>query len=343
MDAFPILVSSQESQYNFLEKKRKVNKLQLLCVISFRSSGIMKQPIWGIDLGGTKIEGVVLKDQYSLNVLARKRIATEAHQGYSHILSRIKKLVDLLKKETQSTPEAIGIGTPGSIDYQTSTMKNSNTTCLNGRSLKMDLERELNIPIFMANDANCFAVAETNLGTVKDLLPAAKVVFGVIMGTGVGGGIVFNGKVWNGKNGIGGEWGHNFLDESGGACYCGKSGCVETVISGPALEKFYYQQSGEKKRMPEILLQHQQGVDKAATQTIERMINGFGKAISAVINILDPDAVVIGGGLGNIDLLYSEGVNAVKKNIFNPYLRTSFLRPKLGDSAGVFGAALLVP
>lgn len=303
----------------------------------------MKQPIWGIDLGGTKIEGVVLAERESTKVLARKRIPTEADQGYDHIINRIDELIQLLKMETQLVPKAIGIGTPGSIDPLTETMKNSNTTCLNGRTLKQDLVEQLGIPIFMANDANCFAMAEANLGVVKEALPNASVVFGVIMGTGTGGGVVINGKVWNGTNGVGGEWGHNFLDESGGACYCGKSGCTEMVIAGPALERFYYQLAKEKRRMPEILARHQKGIDAIATQTINRMLTMFGKAISVVINILDPDAIVIGGGLGNIDLLYAEGVEEVKKHIFNPYLRTPFLKPKLGDSAGVFGAALLVP
>ncbi len=208
--------------------------------------------------------------------------------------------------------------------------------------LKKDMERLLGAKIEIANDANCFALAETCYGIVKDIVPDAKVVFGVIMGTGVGGGVVINGKVWNGKQGIGGEWGHNILDEKGELCYCGKNGCVEKTISGPEIEKYYRNISNNSLPLKEILQRHLSGEDKYATQTIKRLLNMFGKAISVVINILDPDAIVIGGGMGNIDLLYTEGVEEVKKYVFNNSLETPILKPKLGDSAGVFGAASLV-
>ncbi|MCB0583705.1 MAG: ROK family protein, partial [Phaeodactylibacter sp.] len=163
-----------------------------------------------------------------------------------------------------------------------------------------------------------------------------------IMGTGVGGGIVFDGKLLEGRHGIAGEWGHNFLDESGGPCYCGRSGCVETVLSGPALERYYFQLSGNNYRLPEIVERYRSGSDDAAAATMERLIHFFGKAMAAVINVLDPDVVVVGGGLGNIELLYSKGVASVRKYVFNNGLKTKFLKPMLGDSAGVFGAALLV-
>jgi len=298
--------------------------------------------IWGIDLGGTKIEGIILENRHSLNVLERIRIPTEASGGYAHIVQRIRQLVDMMKNKSGRTPTAIGIGTPGTLDPFSQTMKNCNTTVLNGQPLHKDLEQALGVPIKMANDANCFAVAEANLGAVPEAVPNAEVVFGVIMGTGTGGGLVINGKVRNGVHGIGGEWGHNFLQESGGPCYCGKSGCVEMVISGPALEKFYASITGEKRRMPAILDRYFAKTDPAATQTIERLLTQFGKAISVIINIIDPDAIVLGGGLGNIDLLYTEGIKEAEKHLFNDRLQTPFLKPKLGDSAGVFGAALLV-
>lgn len=302
----------------------------------------MNTPLWGIDLGGTKIEGVILKDGNSRAELARPRIPTEASKGYKHIVDQIVRLVDQMKAETGLQPKSIGFGTPGSLDPTTQTMKNSNTTCLNNQPLHRDLEERLGIPIILANDANCFAVAEANLGVVPDEIPDAKVVFGVIMGTGVGGGLVVNGEVLNGRNGIGGEWGHNFLDASGGDCYCGKSGCVERVLSGTALERFYKSITGEDRKMKEIIQRHRAKTDDIATQTVERMIEKFGEAISVIINIIDPDAIVLGGGLGNIDLLYAEGVEATRKHIFNPFPHhTPFLKPKLGDSAGVFGAALL--
>ncbi len=301
------------------------------------------KPVWGIDLGGTKIEGVILENRYSLNVLERTRIPTEGNKGYEHILGQIVKLVELLKSKTGIIPETLGIGTPGTIDPFKQTLKNSNTTAMNGKPLKKDLEARLGFPIYTANDANCFAVAEANLGAVAAQLPGAEVVFGVIMGTGVGGGVVVNGKVLNGRHGIGGEWGHNFLDESGGQCYCGRVGCVETVISGPFLERYYTSLTGNTVKLKDIVAAHHAGTDEAATKTIQRLLRMFGRAMGVVINILDPDAIVLGGGVSNIDLLYTEGVEEVKKYVFNPRLETVFLKPKLGDSAGVFGAALLVP
>jgi predicted NBD/HSP70 family sugar kinase len=162
------------------------------------------------------------------------------------------------------------------------------------------------------------------------------------MGTGVGGGIVYEGKVWSGKQGIAGEWGHNFLDESGGPCYCGKSGCVESVLSGPSLERYYTGLTGKKIKLKEIVLRDQQNIDDAASQTIDRLSHFFGKAASVITNLLDPDIIVVGGGVGNIDVIYTKGVNSLKHFIFNNRLDTPILKPILGDSAGVFGAAALV-
>lgn len=299
------------------------------------------EPLWGIDLGGTKIEGVVLASKNPSDTLARLRIPTEKDKGYDHVINQVEKLVRLLEEESGVKPTTIGIGTPGTTDPQTQLLKNSNTTALNGRPFIKDLQAQLKIPVRSANDANCFAVAETNMGVVKEVLPDAQVVFGVIMGTGVGGGVVVNGKGLNGRHGIGGEWGHNFLDESGGQCYCGKVGCVETVISGPALERFYFQQTQEKLTLKEIVQLSNENSNPAVEATLDRLVHFFGKGISEVINVLDPDAIVLGGGLGNIPILYDRGVEEVKKYIFNHRLDTLFLKPQLGDSAGVFGAALL--
>ena len=299
------------------------------------------KPLWGIDLGGTKIEGVVLESASSANVLSRLRIPTEAAQGYHHIIAQIARLIEMLAAETGSRPERLGIGTPGALDTQTQTMKNSNTTCLNGQPFGRDLEKTLGIPLVIANDANCFALAEARMGAVADVLPDAEIVFGVIMGTGVGGGLVINGRLINGRHAIGGEWGHNLLDESGGPCYCGKTGCVERVLSGPALQRYYQSLSGESRKLPEIVERHKQGTDPHATATMKRLTHYFGLGLSAIINVLDPDAIVLGGGVGNIDLLYTQGVEELRKFVFNPRLDTLILKPKLGDSAGVFGAALL--
>ena len=297
------------------------------------------QPLFGLDLGGTKIEGVVLKSKNDPSVLARLRLPTEQEGGYEHILNQISKVVKDLEKETNIKAKYIGIGTPGALDPNTGLHKNSNTTCINGKPSKSDLEALLNISVRMANDANCFAVAEANMGAVPDVLPNAEVVFGVILGTGVGGGVVVNGRVINGRQGIAGEWGHIFLDNSGGQCYCGNVGCVETVISGTALENYYKSLTGKHLHLIDIFKAVE--TDDAALQTKNRLVHFFGKGIAYIINILDPDAIVLGGGVGNVDWLYAEGVAEAQKHIFNNRLDTVFLKPKLGDSAGVFGAALL--
>lgn len=296
--------------------------------------------LWGIDLGGTKVEGAILKSASDPQVIFRDRLPTEGHKGYEHILNQIKLVVEKMEKAAGYKPKKIGMGTPGTLDPGLGVMKNSNSTSLNGKPLKVDLEKMLGIEFQMANDANCFALAEANMGAAKEKYPNAKVVFGVIMGTGVGGGLVVDGKVINGLQGIGGEWGHNFLDESGGPCYCGKSGCVEKVLAGPALERYYQSVSGTSKNLKEVYDLYLAG-DKAAQQTMERMTHFFGLALSVVVNIVDPDVIVIGGGVGNIDLIYSEGVESLKKYVFNNRLDTPVLKPKLGDSAGVFGAAFL--
>ena len=226
---------------------------------------IMK--LWGIDLGGTKIECAVLDPDRNLEVVVRMRLPTESANGYDHILSQIKKLIDQVAEQVGEQPTKIGFATPGVLEPDSQLMKNSNTICLNGMPLKADLEKILGIPVQLANDANCFALAEALIGAGKDY-PKAEVVFGVIMGTGVGGGLVVNNKIIAGHHGIGGEWGHNILEENGEPCYCGKAGCVEQVISGPALERFYEQVSGEKLTMKVILERYHGGKDEFAKATI---------------------------------------------------------------------------
>jgi predicted NBD/HSP70 family sugar kinase len=298
-----------------------------------------RNTLWGIDLGGTKIEGVILKSKEEPEVLLRKRIATEADKGYQHIINQIQLLINQMAEEIGFKPISIGIGTPGSTDPESGLLKNSNSTNLNHNPLHRDLEKLLKIPVFMANDANCFAVAETQMGIVKEKFPKAEVVFGVIMGSGVGGGLIINGKVWNGKHGIAGEWGHIFLDEEGEDCYCGKHGCVETILAGKALERYYKKISGKDKKLKDIMADKSD--DEFAQRTYERLIHFFGKGLSVIINVIDPDVIIIGGGVGNIPYLYGEGVESVKQFTFNPDMKTPILKPKLGDSAGVFGAAFL--
>lgn len=301
----------------------------------------MSEKLWGIDLGGTKIEGIVLKSKDDPEVLVRHRIDTESNGGYEHVLNRIGILIDHLANEVGEKPSIIGMGTPGSIDPPTGLLKNSNSQSINKKPFKKDLETLLGIPTIMANDANCFALAETQMGIVPEVDPEAKIVFGVIMGTGCGGGVVVNGQVINGKHGIGGEWGHNFLDASGGECYCGKTGCTEKIISGTGLENYYEEITGTRKRLKEIIPAARSGEDPNALKTLDRLIHFFGLGISSIINVLDPDVIVLGGGVGNIDELYTRGIAEAEKHVFNPRMETKIVGPKLGDSAGVFGAAFL--
>lgn len=302
----------------------------------------MQEPIWGIDLGGTKIEGVILPTLQNPEPILRTRVHTEAHKGYDHIITQITKLVNEMKSSSGLQPTAIGFGTPGVLDPILLTMKNCNSTALNGMPLKKDLENALGIRVELANDANCFALAETHWGVVKQQFPNARLVFGIIMGSGVGGGIVIDGKIWNGKHGIAGEWGHIFLDSSGGSCYCGKSGCVETILSGPSLQRYYKQTSGIDMNLREIVAAASSGNDAAARMTIDRMHLFFGKAVAMITNLLDPDVIVVGGGVGNIDSIYTRGIQSLAHYIFNNRLDVPVLKPILGDSAGVFGAAALV-
>ncbi|MFP4448410.1 MAG: ROK family protein [Bacteroidota bacterium] len=298
--------------------------------------------MWGIDLGGTKTEGVVMKGGDNPEIINRLRIPTEREKGYEHIINQIQKLLLKLEEEVSDKPSSVGIGIPGTLEPSTRTVKNANTTVLNGKPFKDDLEKVLGLTVKLNNDANCFALAESRFGAAKNDAKNLSTIFGVIMGTGVGGGIIADNRILTGKQGIAGEWGHNFLDESGGKCYCGKTGCVETVISGPALERYYQNISGRKKSLKEINKLHEEGKDEKASETINRLCSFFGKAIAQVINIIDPEIVILGGGVGNINSLYTKGYDEAKKYVFNNKLETEFKKPLLGDSAGVIGAAYQV-
>jgi len=295
-------------------------------------------PLWGIDLGGTKIEGVILDPEFPKESLHRLRVPTESAYGYDHILTQIASLVAHLEDVSGfSRASSIGIGTPGITIPSSGLLKNSNTLCLNGHPLAKDLEHILGCHVVLANDANCCTLAEAKLGAAR----GQKTVFGIILGTGVGGGIVVNGEVLSGKHGICGEWGHNSLQGEVTPCYCGRRGCLETVCSGPALEGFYTSLGGDSIPLREIAARAYKGEEKAVA-TITRLQLKFAEALGAVVNLLDPDAVVIGGGVGNIDSLYcQETRDAISSHLFNDRFDTPLLRPQLGDSAGVFGAAML--
>lgn len=288
----------------------------------------------GIDLGGTKIEGIVLDNNGEETF--RKRIPTEQEHGYDHILKNIRRLYTDLKASFGGSAHTFGIATPGAISHRTSLLKNSNALCMNGKPMKADLERILERRVEIQNDANCFAMAEALLGAAK----GKALVFGVIMGTGCGGGIVHKGEVISGLQSIGGEWGHMSVDPNGPLCYCKQRGCVETLISGGGLENRWQDQFGERRSLRDIVAMYRKG-DERAVGFMKVFFRNFGRCLANLINVLDPDAVVLGGGVSNIDELYTEGVREVANHVFSDSLETPIVRHKLGDSAGVIGAALI--
>ena len=285
----------------------------------------------GIDLGGTKTEGILLNEK--LEIIERKRLPTNQQEGYSSIINLIKNLVDDLKQKTDDSV-SIGICTPGALSKQSGVIKNSNTQCLIGKDIKNDLENVLKQKVSIENDANCFTLAESKLGSAKNF----DMVFGVIMGTGVGGGIVIKQQIHNGRTNIAGEWGHHCIKPEGNSCYCGKRGCVETYLSGPALEKRWNDLSGKRQTISEIL----QNSDESMFATWKNeLLENFALALGNVVDILDPDAIVLGGGLSNIPFLYDEGQSYVHQQVFTDQIDTPILKNKLGDSAGVFGACMI--
>ncbi|MEW5755391.1 MAG: ROK family protein [Pseudomonadota bacterium] len=289
----------------------------------------------GIDLGGTKTEGIVMDAQG--DIICCKRVPTPVQHGYKAILETISLLVEDLEQDVGGHC-VVGVGTPGARSSRTGVMKNCNTICLNGKPLFEDLQRFLSRPVRIANDANCFALSEARDGAGRHV----AMVFGVIMGTGVGGGIVHHGQLHEGKQYIAGEWGHNILELDGPPCYCGHQGCVETLISGPGLVRDYRAHLDAEQTITaeKIVALAAQG-DAQAEDAMQRFFDRFGRALAMVINILDPDAVVLGGGLSNIDRLYTEGRAAVAKYVFNDEFRTPILKNVHGDSSGVRGAAQL--
>ena len=283
----------------------------------------------GIDLGGTKTEGILLDD--SLNTIERKRLSTPK-DSYQEIINTIYDLVNDLSSKIEDF--TLGICTPGVISKKTGLLKNSNTQCLIGKSLKEDLEKKLEKKILIENDANCFAISEATMGVAKN----NSFVFGAILGTGVGGGIVIDGKIHHGRTNIAGEWGHHTLHRNGKNCFCGKKGCVESYISGPALEYRWKELTSKNQPLPEIITSSD---DSKFIQWKQEFLDNFGTGLANVIDILDPDVIVLGGGLSNIDFLYSDGIKNVYEKVFSDLVDTPILKNNLGDSAGVFGAALL--
>jgi predicted NBD/HSP70 family sugar kinase len=292
----------------------------------------------GIDLGGTKIEIIALAQDGA--ELLRRRIDTP--QGdYAGILRTIVSLVQAAEHEL-AQQGAVGICTPGAISPASGLLKNSNSTCLNGRAFKRDLERALGRSVHMANDANCFALSEATDGAAA----GAEVVFGVIVGTGVGGGIVVGGRVLTGPNAIAGEWGHNPLpwpsddERPGPVCYCGKTGCIETFLSGPGLVRDYAKVAGQELTTHELVHRAAYG-DAPTAATWRRYEDRMARALAHVINILDPQIIVLGGGMSNIERLYDDVPKLWGEYVFSDRVDTQLLPPRHGDSSGVRGAAWL--
>lgn len=288
----------------------------------------------GIDLGGTKIECILLNNKNE--EVWRKRVLTEQEKGYSAILEKIWSIYNDAVLQIDNKDHTLGIGIPGIISNITGVIKNSNTLCLNKKPFKQDIVHMVKHDINIQNDANCFTYAEAKLGAGVN----KNLVFGVIMGTGCGGGISINGNIHLGIQGIAGEWGHMQINPEGPECYCGKKGCVETYISGGGLQRLFENRFGTRKTIQEIILGFRNG-NPSCREIFLGFLESFGIALSNLINILDPDIVVLGGGLSNIDELYTIGKDEVKKNIFSDRFETPIVKNMLGDSSGVLGAALI--
>jgi fructokinase len=298
----------------------------------------------GIDLGGTKIEAIAIDDSAvgDRSTLVRHRVPTPVGD-YAGILNAVAELVELTERET-GLIGTLGVATPGAISPSTGLLKNSNSVILNGKSLDQDLEARLGRPIRMENDANCMALSEA----VDGAAASSRVVFGVILGTGVGGGIVVNHQVHVGRNRIAGEWGHNQLpwahahELPGEACYCGKKGCIETFLSGAGLAREYMVQSGKEMTAVKIAEAAAAG-DPMANRSLEIYQDRLARSLASIINVLDPDAIVLGGGLSNLKSLYTALPALLASYTFSADLGTPILRAMHGDSSGVRGAAWLWP
>lgn len=292
----------------------------------------------GVDLGGTKTELIALADDGTVRL--RRRMPTPAGD-YAATVALIAAMV-AQAEAALGARASVGIGTPGSVSPVSGLMRNANSTCLNGRPLKQDLEAALGREIRIANDANCFALSEAVDGAGQ----GGAVVFGVILGTGVGGGVVVNGQVLNGANGIAGEWGHNPLppgEDGEGvapACYCGRRGCVETWLSGPALAADHLRVTGEALT-PEAIVARAAAGDAACEATLLRYETRLARALAGVINLLDPDVIVLGGGLSSLDRLYRNVPLRWTPHVFSDAIATRLRPPLHGDSSGVRGAAWL--
>ena len=291
----------------------------------------------GIDLGGTKIEAVLLDPPGA--ICSRRRIPTPRGGSPEEEYAAIRRtVVELMKMTARQVPKGyghtLGIGIPGTINADSGRVQNANTTCLIDHPFQMDLEADMGQPVAMENDANCFTLAEARQGAATGY----DLVFGIILGTGCGGGICFDGRLHRGRHRIAGEWGHYAVDPQGAECYCGNLGCVETKISGGGVEKAFFRRYGASLTMPQIVEGFRNN-DPRCRPVFEQFLDDFGRCVGGLISTLDPDAVVLGGGLSNIDELYTLGLEHIRRYAFHQHVQTPILRNQLGDSAGVIGAA----
>ena len=296
----------------------------------------------GIDLGGTKIAGIALGDDGEASRIHR---LPTPRNDYGATLRAIGEMVDGLASGFAANGETVtvGIGIPGSLSPRTGLVRNANSVWLNGRSLQNDLEQVLGRPVRLANDANCFALSEARDGAAT----TARTVFGVILGTGCGGGLVVDGALVDGAHAVAGEWGHTPLpwptpDEYPGAeCWCGRRGCIETWVSGPAVSADHHRATGERLTAEEIAARAAH--DPAAEATLARLEDRLGRALGMITSIFDPDAIVLGGGLSRIGRLYETLPGHIAPHVFSDFATPNILRPRHGDDSGVRGAAWLWP
>jgi fructokinase len=298
--------------------------------------------LWGCNLGNDTIEGVILMSVRNPEVLFSLQIPTESDRGYEHVLGRVKTLVAEMQAAAGYPATRLGVATPGTLVTRTGLLKNTNIDCLEGRPLTADLATLLGVETTVGNDANCLTLGETRLGVVAERFPDAKIVFGILMDRGIGGGLVVNGQIVRGNNGITGEWGHIYLNPAEPhPCFCGKRGCIESILSVPALERFYKEICGTPRPLAEIVGRADAG-DQAARATLQRLTNFFGHALSILVNVLDPDVIVIGGQTSAIGRLYTEGPHVIASYVIDHHFETPVVQSKLGDLAIALGAALLL-
>ena len=286
----------------------------------------------GIDLGGTKTE-LIVTGENPLDVIEKKRVETE-RSGYEALLKQLEDLVDSVGNLALENP-AVGLGAPGFVDPKTGAVGSSNLRPLSFKPFQDDLQKRLRMPVRVVNDANCFALSEALHGAGKGY----GMVLGIILGTGMGGGLVLDGKLWSGSQGIAGEWGHATVNPEGPACYCGRRGCQELYLSGTGIQRMYRERTGSDLGVQQIFEASQEGSDADAVQVMEIFLETFGQALGNLVMSLDPDVIVIGGGVSNLPILYKEGLQRVSVQVFQGRQNIRIVQNQLGDSSGVYGAA----